>query len=63
MEMTIKSDQSLARFWTPIHEGAPEWRFTPDHDDDFEVPDVLVTPLHESEEGDNVETYPAAETN
>ncbi|NOJ19856.1 PAAR-like domain-containing protein [Vibrio jasicida] len=49
--------------WTPIHEGEPEWRFTPDHDDSFVVDDVLVTPLHESEDGDNVETYPSEEPN
>lgn len=47
-------------YWTPVHEGDPDWYLTPDHDDNFDLDNLMVQPISD-DEGMETEEFPVPE--
>lgn len=54
--VALDEESGTKIYWTPVDGGDPSWQATPDHDDGFELEDILVTPIHDGDTNATVTT-------
>lgn len=61
--VALDEESGAKIYWTPVDGGEPSWQVTPDHDDGFELEDILVTPIHDGDANATVTTPMPEEQN
>ena len=50
MSVQLSDDSSKGKiYWTPVHEDDPDWYLTPNHDDNFDLDNVMVQPVSDGQ--------------